>query len=261
MNDNEQAKYEILRRLALAGASGQEIRQTASDALKLASDLVGLNAAAMHLWNEKGEVSLSVVQAADESHRARLDALEEDLLVNLRKERQLSSAYLSFAGNPPHHIFTLPIQHDGKTFGAVIGLQEGERTVVGEDVFLETLSASIALNVLASGAGPQSGIATEILDKERLAAIVETAVTVNHEINNPLTAILGNVQLLLMHAENLDENTRQKLKVVEKSAFKIRDVTQRLLRITSVRSVEYVDGTNMLQLPDEETPEKDDSET
>ena len=109
--------------------------------------------------------------------------------------------------------------------------------------------------------GPQSGIATEILDKERLAAIVETAVTVNHEINNPLTAILGNVQLLLMHAENLDENTRQKLQVVEKSAFKIRDVTQRLLRITSVRSVEYVDGTNMLQLPDEEAPEKDDSET
>ena len=93
----------------------------------------------------------------------------------------------------------------------------------------------------------------EQIEAERLGAIIETAVTVNHEINNPLTAILGNIQLLLMKKEDLDEETARKLRVVEQSALKIRDVTQRLLKITSAKSVTYVEGTSMLHLPEDES--------
>lgn len=75
--------------------------------------------------------------------------------------------------------------------------------------------------------------------------------TVNHEINNPLTAILGNVQLLLMSRKDLDEDPVTKLKTIEISAMKIKDVTQRLLRLTSARSVDYTEGTSMLDLSDE----------
>jgi signal transduction histidine kinase len=81
-------------------------------------------------------------------------------------------------------------------------------------------------------------------------------VTVNHEVNNPLTAILGNIQLILHRKENLDEDTIKKLTIVEESALKIKDVTQRLLRVTSPRSVKYTDGTNMLDLSDEDETQK-----
>ena len=162
------------------------------------------------------------------------------------------SAYMSFGGEVPYHSFTLPLQHGSKIFGAVIGLQEGDKTIVSEDDFLETLSALLALNYAAEGIGKGHVPAKETLDKERLSAIVETAVAVNHEVNNPLTAILGNVQLLLLKRNDLDQDLRSKLKTIETSALKIKDVTQRLMRISSPRSVEYSEGTKMLDLSSDE---------
>jgi hypothetical protein len=40
--------------------------------------------------------------------------------------------------------------------------------------------------------------------------------------------------------------------VVEESALKIKDVTQKLLKLTHVRSVEYSEGSTMLDLGDKE---------
>lgn len=253
METNEFNKYEILQSLAVAGADGEDIRSAAGLALSRAAGLVGLNAAAMYLWDDAMSVTVQVVHADSELHKTRLAELERDLFTDLRQKRRLLSAYLTFAGDPTLHSFTMPLRHRSRVFGAVIGLQEGKRTVVSEALFLEALAASIALNALAADlAGGGTGSA-EHIEAERLAAIIETAVTVNHEINNPLTAILGNIQLLLMKKEDLDEETARKLRVVEQSALKIRDVTQRLLKITSAKSVTYVEGTNMLHLPDDKS--------
>ena len=94
------------------------------------------------------------------------------------------------------------------------------------------------------------------VDKERMGAVIETAVTVNHEINNPLTAILGNVQLLLLNRKDLDTEMQHKLKTIEESAMRIKDITQRLLRLTSVRTTEYAEGTTMIDLSDDEEEKK-----
>ena len=160
---------------------------------------------------------------------------------------------MSFGGAEPCHSFTLPLRLGERVFGAVIGLQHGDRTIVSEDDFLDALTATIALHAVAGGA---AGILPQdIIDQERLTAITETAVTVNHEINNPLTAILGNVQLLLLHREDLDDDLRNKLTVIEESASKIKDVTQRLLRLTSARATDYASGVSMIDLSESEASE------
>ena len=251
MEDKRQDKYEILRGLAVSGARRQSLQSTGEMALRQAADLVGLKAAAMYLWDDNMDVRLAVTHADSDSSRERLASLEDNLFASLRKERKLISAYMSFDDNPPVHSFTLPLRHGQNVFGAVIGIQEGERTVVAEDVFLEALSAAVALNVIADGALAGKGADKELLEKERLGAVVETAVTVNHEINNPLTAILGNVQLMLLKRDTLDEELRRKLETIEEAAMKIRDVTQKLLNLTSARSVEYSEGASMLDLSDD----------
>ena len=248
MEENQPSKYEVLRRLAVAGARGDQLQTICEMALRQAADLVGLSAASLYLWDEDGQVNLAVTHADSDTSRGRLASLEEDLFTGLRKERRLLSAYMSFEGTPPLHSFTLPLRYHDRVFGAVIGIQEGERTIVSEDIFLEALSAAVALNIVAENAGKDQAISRDVLDKERLGAIVETAVTVNHEINNPLTAILGNVQLLLLKRSDMDEELRGKLQTIEEAAMKIRDVTQRLLKMKSVRSVEYTDGTSMIDL-------------
>ena len=196
MEENNQHRYEILQRLAIAGAKGEELQTVVQTALQQAADLVGLTAAAVFLWNDKKEVSLAVNVSREDAAAERLKGLEDSMFSNLRENRGLLSAYMTFGGDTPSHAFTHPLSHRDHVFGAVIGLQAGVKTVVQEDLFLEALSAAVSLNVVASGLAPGGQLDPTRIEKERMGAIVETAVTVNHEINNPLTAILGNVQLL-----------------------------------------------------------------
>jgi signal transduction histidine kinase len=255
MQQDRSDRFEILRQLAVAASRGEDLTATAERALSQAAGLVGLTAAALFLWDEEFKVAVTVTYAKSDSSRQRLDSVEQELFSRLRQDRNLVSAYLSFGGEIPYHSFTLPLQHGSSVFGAVIGLQEGEKTIVSEDDFLEALSALLALNYAAEGIGKGRIPPKEILDKERLSAIIETAVAVNHEVNNPLTAILGNVQLLLLKRNDLDDDLRTKLKTIEASALKIKDVTQKLMRISSPRSVEYTEGTKMLDLStDEDQP-------
>lgn len=247
-------KYEILRHLAIAGASGAKLEEAARTALSQVGELVGLHAAAVYLWDKEMTVTLNITWAGSDSDEARLAKLEKDLLRDLRRQSDLVSAYMSFGGNVPYHTFTMPLRYAGSDFGAVIGLQQGARTLVAEDVFLEALCAAITLHVVASGGA--SSIPPDRLSQERLAAINETAVTVNHEVNNPLTAILGNVQLLLMDRDKMEPALRRKLEIIEESASKIRDVTQKLLRLTTAKSVDYIAGTSMIDLSDPDDTEK-----
>ena len=256
MTEPNNNKFEILRLLAIAGSQGEDLNKASQEALAMSADYVGLSAAALYLWDDNYKVTLTLTHASDEIHRERLEQLEHDLFQDLRKDKQLVSAYLSFGGDTPSHSFTLPLNHGKNIFGAVIGLQEGKKTIISEDIFLETLSALLALSYTAmTKTGDGATPSQDILDKERLSAILETAVTVNHEVNNPLTAILGNIQLLLMKREDLDQELKEKLKVIELSALKIRDVTQRLMRMTSPRSIDYSDGTRMIDISDPDDEE------
>ncbi|MFQ5500399.1 MAG: histidine kinase dimerization/phospho-acceptor domain-containing protein [Candidatus Zixiibacteriota bacterium] len=245
-NDNTN-RFELLSRLVRAATTGKDMTRAAEGALEMLAELVGLSAATLYLF-ESGQKPASIGYSKDDKSRLRLAETERELFESLRKERQLASAYLSFAGSPPYHVFTIPLQMGTSTFGAVIGCQEGARTVVSEDDLLSTLCSVLSLAYAALGHGDAGGFTREQLDSERLTAIIETAVTVNHEVNNPLTAILGNIQLLLMKRTDLDDDLRAKLKTVEESAMKIRDVTQKLLRLTSAKSVRYADDTTMIDI-------------
>ena len=80
-----------------------------------------------------------------------------------------------------------------------------------------------------------------------LAGIGETTIALEHEINNPLSALLGNAELLLME-DGLSEEQEQQVRVIREQAARIADVVKRLARLKNPRSVEYLTGSNMLDL-------------
>jgi len=98
---------------------------------------------------------------------------------------------------------------------------------------------------------PGPKYSTDSLKREKMVGIAETAVTVHHEINSPLTVILGNVRLLLRDIGKLDVTVAEKLKTIEVSAERIVAVTRRLLRVTRPDSVEYTQGIRMLDISDD----------
>ncbi len=247
----DSSKYEILRQLAVAGSAGVDGMASAQTALEQVAALVGLSAAALHLWDEKGKPTLAAVYEVSEVDRQRLQTLEEELYAGLRREKQLESAYLSFAGNPPTHSFTLPLRRGAQVFGAVIGLQEGVRTIISEDLFLEALCALLALNFAAAGLTKEVSADRKSLDAAKVEGIQETAVTANHEINNALTPILGIANLLRTKA-GIDDELKEKLQRIETSAEHIRSVLRRLMRVDKPDSVVYYDNIKMIPLPPEE---------
>jgi hypothetical protein len=88
----------------------------------------------------------------------------------------------------------------------------------------------------------------KLVKSERAAAITETTVTINHEINNPLTAILGNTQLMLMSREKLPADVVVKLETIERSAIKIRETTAKLMSIIDPVTTAYASGLEMIDI-------------
>jgi|GEM_PF-2780534 len=93
---------------------------------------------------------------------------------------------------------------------------------------------------------------------EKMQSIVETAVTINHEINNPLMAILGNTQLLLLKSESLEPELSEKLKLIEQSCLRIQKVTQKLMAMAEPKATLYTNGRRMVDIT-ESVPSEDES--
>jgi len=252
---NSNDRFELLRALAVGGARGDDLTQLCQSALTQAAELVGLQAASMLLFDEHRQATVNVSFASTDDYRGRLSTLETEIYTQLREQHNLQTAYLSFGGDVPYQTFSLPLRQGMTVFGAVIGMHDGTKRLVTEDEFLEALTSLITLTMASRDLASGAELKDTDAEKLKMSGIRETAVTVNHEINSPLTAILGNVQLLLRGKDELDERLLAKLKTIEESADRIQQVTKRLLQVQRPRSIEYSDGIWMLDISDD--PESD----
>ncbi len=66
------------------------------------------------------------------------------------------------------------------------------------------------------------------MDAERYRELVELVRRVRHDASNPLTAALGNVQLLLEDPEVTDAGVREGLEVVESELRRVMEILKRL---------------------------------
>ncbi|MBI2797377.1 MAG: response regulator [Gemmatimonadetes bacterium] len=90
----------------------------------------------------------------------------------------------------------------------------------------------------------------ELVEARYLAGIGETAIALQHEINNPLAALMSTVGLIdqgLYKPEEMPEA----LGTISEQAKRIAGVLKRLSQITNPRSVEYAFGERMLDLSPE----------
>lgn len=98
-----------------------------------------------------------------------------------------------------------------------------------------------------------------VLEEQRLAAeaelararweegIGETTVAVEHEINNPLAALMG-YAAMLEKSPNLAPDDRAQVSIITEQAERIAAVVKRLSTLKNPQSVEYLQGSRMIDL-------------
>jgi two-component system, NtrC family, sensor kinase len=87
----------------------------------------------------------------------------------------------------------------------------------------------------------------ELAKARWLAGIGQTALAIQHEVNNPLAAMLGNLQLMLMD-DALPHDTRQLADAMLEQGRRVANVVRRLSALEDPHTVEYLTGAEMIDL-------------
>jgi len=89
-----------------------------------------------------------------------------------------------------------------------------------------------------------------LIQAEKLATLAQVAVSVNHEVNNPLCAISANAEIIkIMLNKGVDhDRINTKIEVILNEVDRIKLVIEKLSRATKVVSMEYISGIQMLDI-------------
>ncbi len=248
-------KYEALRDIAVRAVNGDDIGEISRKAVENAVEIIGVQAGSLTLYDSVGQGTKTVSSGSDE-YLPIMQELEQKLISMLRHDFSVESLFVTLDRNGPHSLFSYPLVIGGKSIGAISGVKRGRRNLSVEQEFIEAISSQLALAFFTLK--PVKDIADGDIKKAKTEAIIQTAVTLNHEINNPLTAVLGNVQLLLINRDRLDAKTVKMLESIESAALRIKEVTGRLMKAVEPAVTEYAAGVKMVDIEKTSDPEKRD---
>ncbi len=87
-----------------------------------------------------------------------------------------------------------------------------------------------------------------LLELERQSSILAMAVTANHEINQPLTVLSGNLFLLResLDMNNLTEKQIEYMQRLERAIMKIKTILEKYRNADSIRFKNYIENTKMV---------------
>lgn len=88
----------------------------------------------------------------------------------------------------------------------------------------------------------------KLLQAGRLAVIGQMAVSVNHEINNPLCNISLINQLVQQELREVDPQLAQRLDGINENVARIQEITHRLSDLKDAKSIEYLPDQLMIKL-------------
>jgi signal transduction histidine kinase len=90
----------------------------------------------------------------------------------------------------------------------------------------------------------------ELIERNRLAAITETVLTLGDEVNNPLLAISGNLELLDLEIKSagVSQKIRDRIETMRNNFMKIREVTDKMSRITKPELTSIHGNTRIIDL-------------
>ncbi|MBE3132229.1 MAG: PAS domain-containing protein [Acidobacteria bacterium] len=81
----------------------------------------------------------------------------------------------------------------------------------------------------------------ELIKKERLALVGQTAVALVHEISNPLAAVLGSAEVLLF-SPSISPDVAKRIETIKLNALRVVEITRKLRELEDLQLTEYLQG-------------------
>ena len=120
----------------------------------------------------------------------------------------------------------------------------------------DTIGQTAGVILIADDVTEVARLEKELVKAEKLATVGQMVITMNHEINNPLTIISSNAQTLRILNKGLDEKAKAKLIRIEDQVKRIAEVTERLRKLDEIATNEYIcDGEDMIDVWNEKQRE------
>ena len=168
------------------------------------------------------------------AHETVIEELHDGIIVLDKAERlvDVNPAAQKIIGKPASEVIGLPLTHfldldiNSETHRLEFALRESVYDVKNTLLFDKRGKVSGSLLVLHD-ITERKEIEKQFAQVEKLAAVGRFLSGTAHELNNPLSSILGFAQLLLTRG-NLDANTRKKIEIINQEADRSRTIVQNL---------------------------------
>ena len=128
------------------------------------------------------------------------------------------------------------------------GLESGADDYITKPFYTEELLARVRSALRTKRLYDElQAIREKLTEAEKLATLGKMAITLHHEINNPLQAIVLSAETMLADLGR-DKISRDDLDIILTSCSRINDVLMRIMNLKRVRSSKYIGDTDMLDL-------------
>jgi signal transduction histidine kinase len=104
---------------------------------------------------------------------------------------------------------------------------------------LDEMQNPVQAIVIEIDATEKRTLEANLIQSEKLAAVGQLAAGVAHEINNPLSAIIANAQILLEEVSGENIGEVESLKLIETAGIRASQVVRNLLSISHKENLEY----------------------
>jgi GAF domain-containing protein/CheY-like chemotaxis protein len=265
-----------LQEIAQAFNSTLDLEQVLTLVMAKTNELLGVEAGSVALLSEDREELVfraSVGQGADVVRGMRMPASEgiigwaishrESLLVpDVAQDPRHYGVMDAKSGVKTRSLLCVPLVAKGTVIGAFEVLNKIGSPFNDNDLRMaEALALSAATAIENASLFQREKDALEKLKQmqdelvrtQRLVALGQIGVTVRHEVNNPLTVVLGNADWLLQALNDLEGEPLKALEAIRINALRIRDTVNRLGDIQTDQVTEYLAGIEMIDLHSQDT--------
>ncbi len=127
----------------------------------------------------------------------------------------------------------------GKTFEAVGVRKNGEEFPLEQSLSTWTIDRERFFISIIRDLSDRKKAEQEHITSEKFRAMLEIAGGICHEMNQPLQALLGNIELLELQTPP-ESPVQKKLTAIKAQVLSISDITKKLLHLTSYKTKDYI---------------------